>query len=946
MKTNGINASARLLCGAATFLALAVTGTPVMAQEAEEQAPAAAEGEENAIVVTGIRQSIQSSLDAKRQATSIVEVITAEDLGLLPDLSIADTLARLPGVTAQRVRGRSQSVSIRGLGPDFSLALLNGREVVSAGNNRGIEFDQFPSELIGTGVVYKTGDAQIAAIGIAGAVDLRTIKPLDAKKRQITVSGTYTINDNGSLNPDFGADGYRFFASYIDQNADGTIGWSIGATTQSIPTQIIQRELKTNNGQTARTDDGVIFPRDNPRQGVQSREFKRTSVAGSLQFEPTDRFSLTIDSFYTKTEDAGIFRGTETPIANWSFDGGAQVDQVTGNGPFADSATYSNVYPILRTDTEGADSEIFAIGGNMEWKATDNLGFVLDYGYSKLNRNDVDYESYAGTGPNGSGPADTLTFTFPRDGQYSIDSQIDYTDPNNLVLIDPGGGSQLLGGSGGWGQVGFLRVPETNDELHQLRAETYWEFDGGFIDRIVAGWLYTDRSKDFDNNGIFLRAGTPFTGGPGGIRAPIPSSIVIGQTKPTGIGLPIVAYDPSSLLTNGTYVQERATDDTEWLVEEQVHNFYIQANIDGDLGSVPVRGNIGLRYVDTSQSSTGTLPGGTINRVEFGYDNWLPSANLAFEIMPDTFIRVAFAKTITRARLDQMAANQQLTVNNQVCTDSDGDQIPDTVLPGTFNPPANVCFNLSGNNPTLQPFRSTSYDISFEKYFSAGTAVIVAAFHKDLSDWVVNQPGIIDLSQQIVNAGFGEILETAPEIAIGSFNGPVNFADGKITGIEGTVRLNFGDFSDALDGFGGFYSITYSDAEITPPGNAPIPIPGYSDLTWSGDVFYEKNGFRAKLAARYRGAFNSEVPNFSGGLESARARSETLLDAQIGYTFQKEGSFLNGVQILAEVFNLTDQPFVTEESLRNAANTETIGAFPSRHELYGRTFQFTLRKTF
>ena len=133
MKTNGINASARLLCGAATFLALTATGAPVMAQEAEEPAAVEGQAEGDAIVVTGIRQSIQSSLDAKRNATSIVEVISSEDLGLLPDLSIADSLARLPGVTAQRVRGRSQQVSIRGLGPDFSLALLNGREVVSVG---------------------------------------------------------------------------------------------------------------------------------------------------------------------------------------------------------------------------------------------------------------------------------------------------------------------------------------------------------------------------------------------------------------------------------------------------------------------------------------------------------------------------------------------------------------------------------------------------------------------------------------------------------------------------------------------------------------------------------------------------------------------------------------------------------------------------------------------
>lgn len=929
MKMNGINASARLLCGAATFLALAVTGTPVMAQDTEE-ATVAAEEEGDAIIVTGIRGSIQSSLDAKREATSIVEVISSEDLGLLPDLSIADSLARLPGVTAQRVRGRSQQVSIRGLGPDFSLALLNGREVVSAGNNRGIEFDQFPSELVAQGIVYKTGDAQLAAIGIAGAVDLRTVKPLDAKKRQITLSGTYTYNDNGSLNPDFSSSGYRFFGSYIDQNEAGTVGWSLGATIQSIPTQIIQRELKTNNGQIARTPAGVIFPRDNPRQGVQSREFKRTSVAGSLQFEPTDRISLTIDGFYTSTEDSGIFRGTETPIASWSTNGGAQVGTVTGSGPFADSATYSNVYPILRTDTEGAESEIIALGGNLEWKATDNLGFVVDYGYSTLDRDDVDYESYAGTGRAGSGPADTLTFTFPRNGEYTIDGLIDYTNPANVLLTDPGG----------WGQVGFLREPETNDELHQLRAEAYWEFDGGLIDKITAGWLYTDRSKDFDNNGTFLRPGTGFVNS----SLAIPTSIILGSTNSGGIGQDIIAYDPSSLLTSGAYTLQRATDDTEWVVEEQIHNFYIQADIDGELGSVPVRGNLGLRYVDTSQSSTGTISGGRINDVSFSYDNWLPSANLSFEVMPDTFIRVAFAQTITRARLDQLAANQNITVNPLSCSDTNGDQVPDTVI--GFNPPSLVCFTVGGGNPTLQPYRSTSYDISFEKYFSPGSAIIVAAFYKDLSDWVVNLNETADFTQQIQNAGFGSILTNAPQLAIGNFNGPINFSDGKIAGIEGTVRVNFGDLTEALDGFGGFYSLTYSDAEITPPGNAAIPIPGYSDLTWSSDIFYEKNGFRAKLAARYRGGFLSEVPNFAGGLEGADAQSETILDAQIGYTFTRDGGFLNGVQVLAEVFNLTDEPFVTQNELFGSNGVALGQSFPSRHEIYGRTFQFTLRKSF
>ena len=545
------SANTRLLCGAATGLALVATATPALAQDNQQtETTEVAEGEDNRIVVTGIRSSIETSLEAKRDATSIVEVISAEDLGQLPDLSIADSLARLPGVTAQRVRGRSQQISIRGLGPDFSLALLNGREVVSAGNNRGIEFDQFPSELIGQGVVYKTGDARLAAIGIAGAVDLRTVKPLDYDERQLTASATYVLNDSGSRNPDFPDDGYRFFGSYIDQNADGTLGWSLGVTVQSNPTHFISRELKTNQFQVSRDANGLIYPSDNPRQGAVSREFERTSVAGSLQFEPSDNFALMIDGFYTDTQDSGIFRGTETPIASWS---GAQFDGATGTGPFADSAQYSAVVPILRTDTEGNESEIFAIGANADFMVNDNLGFILDYGYSTLDRNDIDYESYAGTGPARSGAQDTLNFTFPESGRYSIDGLLDYTDPANVLLTDPGG----------WGQVGFIKQPIIEDELHQLRAETYWEFDGGILDNITVGWLYTDREKNFDSNESFLRQSAAFTDG----ALAIPTGAIIGSTDTGGLGQNILAYDPSSFLTDGTYTVEKATFDTEWVVE-------------------------------------------------------------------------------------------------------------------------------------------------------------------------------------------------------------------------------------------------------------------------------------------------------------------------------------------------------------------------------------------
>ena len=564
---------------------------------------------------------------------------------------------------------------------------------------------------------------------------------------------------------------------------------------------------------------------------------------------------------------------------------------------------------------------------------SDNIGFVLDYGFSQLDRNDIDYESYAGTGRGGTGAQDTLNFTFRENGQYSIDGALDYTNPQNVLLTDPGG----------WGQVGFIKQPEIEDELQQIRAETRYEFDGGLLADIRFGYLYTDRNKRFDSNESFLRQSAAFTNG----SLAVPSTAIVGTTDSGNLGQNLLAYDPSGFLTDGTYVVEKANFDVQWRVEEEVHNFYVQANIDGMLGSIPVRGNIGLRYADTKQGSTGTIGQGLVNRVRFSYDDWLPSANLSFEVAEDTYVRLAAARSITRARLDQMAANQSIGTNPTSCVDSDNDQFIDTLI--AYSAPDNVCFSVGGGNTFLQPYASTSFDVSFEKYFSAGTAIIVAGFHKELSDWVVDGSELTDISQQIRNSGNGQFLEANPEVAIGFRGGPTNFAEGSITGVEGTVRLDFGDLSNALEGFGGFASITYADASITDEVNGSTKIPGYSELTWSADLFYEKNGFRAKLAARYRDAFLSEVQNFDGSLSGADALDETILDAQIGYTFQNESGPLKGLGLLFEVFNLTNEPFSTENDLFDGNGFEpsnVIGTFPSRHELYGRTFNFTIRKNF
>jgi len=160
---------------------LLLAAAPVSAQDTAK----AAEEPIEEVVVTGIRRGIRDAIEVKRQSGSIVEAISAEDIGKLPDTSIADSISRLPGLTSQRAEGRASAISLRGTDPGFTTALLNGREQVSTGDNRSIEFDQYPSELLSSVVVYKTPDAQLVGQGLAGTIDMRTTRPLEYGRRAI-----------------------------------------------------------------------------------------------------------------------------------------------------------------------------------------------------------------------------------------------------------------------------------------------------------------------------------------------------------------------------------------------------------------------------------------------------------------------------------------------------------------------------------------------------------------------------------------------------------------------------------------------------------------------------------------------------------------------------------------------------------------------------------------
>ncbi|MEZ5998042.1 MAG: TonB-dependent receptor plug domain-containing protein [Hyphomonas sp.] len=353
---------ARLMTSAATGLAMLFVGTGAAYAQETDEVPAVAtvtaddvaadeaedaEGRLDTVVVSGFRQSIANSIATKRTSTSIVEAISAEDIGKLPDNSIAESLARLPGLTAQRLRGRAQVISVRGLGPDFTTALLNGREQVTAGDNRGVEFDQYPSELLSQVLVYKSPDAALMGQGLAGTADLRTVRPLDHGERTISVSARYEYADIGALNPDSDDNGYRFTGTYIDQFANDTLGIMLAFADQSSPTQA-ERWDSWGYPTTGANNDLLL---GGAKPYVESRDLDRTAFAGTLQYEPTAAFRTSIDVLQSNFKDAGNLRGIELPLA-WG--GATLAPGYTVDNGFVTSGIFENVRALSATTIAAA----------------------------------------------------------------------------------------------------------------------------------------------------------------------------------------------------------------------------------------------------------------------------------------------------------------------------------------------------------------------------------------------------------------------------------------------------------------------------------------------------------------------------------------------------------------------------------------------------------------
>jgi iron complex outermembrane receptor protein len=848
--------------------------------------------EDEEIVVTGFRAALESAVAEKWDEEQIVESVSAEDIGRLPDASIAESIARLPGLAAQRVSGRANVISIRGFGPDFSQTLLNGREQTSTGDNRAVEFDQYPSEIVRQVVVYKSPEASLVGQGLVGTVDIRTVRPLEYGGRQVFAIGARgSYADLGALNAGSHQYGYRVNGTYVDQFADDTIGVALSVAYLDEPYQL----QEFNAWGYANPPVGTVI--GGSKSYVTSTQLSRLGIQGTLQGQVTPELMLTFDGFYSRFRDNQIKRGIELPLAFSNVGGTAGTVE---NG-FVRSGTFTGVEGVVRNDAFRRHADLYSFGVNARYEGPAGWNAMADVSYSRTDRNELILESYSGTGyGGGNGATDTIGFESGPTGTI-FDPTLNYSDPNLIRLTDP------LGWGGSRVQAGYYNNRIVDDTLMQFRGEVERELGGGFLSSVRLGLNYTNRDKTLTPDEQFLMIAS------GANEQAIPSQYLLAPTNLDYLGLgPMVSYDPNALLAGGVYrLDPNAVQDVfakGYTVREDLMTAYVQANLESQLGSARLTGNFGVQVIGTDQESTGFIftPTGPQPRT-LGDDYWdvLPSLNLSLRFPSDFVIRFAAAREIQRPRLDDMRVSIGYGV------DLSG---PVPIIRG------------GGGNPFLRPYRANSANLNFEKYFGRNGYVALQLFYKDLESFIYqNVESPFDYANFPISGG------VIPPTTIGTISRPTNTGGGRLYGAELAATLPFGVLVNALDGFGFTGGLAYTNTRVRQtPTSPPSDILGYSKWVANGTLYFERAGFSARGSVRHRSTFLGELSGFAANRTNRRALGETIVDAQIGYEFPA-GSMLEGASIYLQGQNLTDERFATI-----AAPDRPLEVID--YQIYGRRF--------
>ncbi len=879
----------------AALAALAI-GASCISMAAAAQDAASQASEDGEIVVNGYIASLAKARELKRASNIMKDVIVAEDMAKFPELNLAESIQRLPGVAINREAGEGRRITLRGLGPDFTRVQLNGMEVLgnvdSAMDSRGqrsrdraFDFNIFASELFSRVEVEKSYQASQAEGGMAGTVGLFTAKPLE-QKQGLTGAISAKLGTNS-----FTKDAQPRVAAMLSQNWGDQFGVLVsvayskrkteeqGYNTYS-PSQLSASQIAgyltkgldisaLSADQQAKFKSGSLVFASGNRLSVWDAKQERLGLTLATQWRPADNLLFTLDGlhgeFTTNRDEYHLATRPNNTSGSVIFDTTSKINSIHWDSTnfvdaiSVDNATYASEH--RRSKNQNKFNQIALTG---KWEASDSLTFDGHVGYEDLKYttpyDDKLYlRAYGGMtttyAPDGTSATNVYRWNTADPSKYEF-KEFYFREFWNKTSLKEGVGNAALKLS----------------DVFTLRA-------GGSYRR------YETSGSEVYNDGQFRNfTGTPVT----------PYAVVFTQNKAASW----IAGDYAKAFAtyNAQHTTAGATDiENTYKVIESTTAGYGQLEWNAPLGGMRLRGNIGLRAYFTDLDSTGFVtnsndtPIGT-NVTSSHYSGVLPTLNATLEVTPSFLIRVAAAKNINRPGLSSVAASGSANADNGKITASIG-------------------------NPNLKPYKDNSVEASAEWYFGKVGLVSLGVFHKDISNLVASQT-LLNVPYSTTGLPTSMVPGATASTIVAEFTQPVNLAKAYVSGVEMAAQTNFTFLPAPFDKLGMAANLTLLDSNA-PNKGVDGPIPGLSNTNANATLYYETKRWGIRGSMNYRSSY------LRTAYDGKNAASKDGFD---GTVYVDAAAFFNvtdRVRLTLDGINLTNETEVQYNSIYHRLHNET-----------------------
>jgi iron complex outermembrane recepter protein len=879
----------------AALAALAVGASCIsMVAAAQDAAPQDQDGGE--IVVNGYIASLAKARELKRNSNIMKDVIVAEDMAKFPELNLAESIQRLPGVAINREAGEGRRITLRGLGPDFTRVQLNGMEVLgnvdSAMDSRGqrsrdraFDFNIFASELFSRVEVEKSYQASQAEGGMAGTVGLFTAKPLE-QKQGLTGAISAKLGTNS-----FTKDAQPRVAAMLSQNWGGRFGILVsvayskrkteeqGYNTYS-PTQLSASQISSYIGkgldisalsadQQAKFKSGDLVFASGNRLSVWDAKQERLGLTLATQWRPSDTLLFTLDGlhgeFTTDRDEYHLATRPDNTSGSVIFDTNSKINSIHWDSTnFVDSisvdnATYASEH--RRSKNKNKFNQIALTG---KWDASDSLTFDGHVGYED-SKYTTPYDDKLYLRAHGG-----MTTTYAADGTSATNSyRWNTTDPSKYEFKEF-----------------YFREFWNKTTLKEAVGNAALKLNDIFTLRAGASYRrYETSGSEVYNDGQFHQyTGTPVTSFATVFTQNKAASWITGD------------YAKAFAQYNASHTVAGATDiENTYKVTESTTAGYGQLEWSAPVGGMRLRGNLGLRAYFTDLDSNGFItnsndtPIGS-NVTSSHYSGVLPTLNATLEVTPSFLLRFAAAKNINRPGLSSVAASGSANADNGKITASVG-------------------------NPNLKPYKDNSVEASAEWYFGKIGLVSLGVFHKDISNLVASQT-LLNVPYSSTGLPTSMVPGATASTIVAEFTQPVNLAKAYVTGVEAAAQTNFTFLPAPFDKLGMSANLTLLDSNA-PNKGVDSPIPGLSNTNANATLYYETKRWGIRGSMNYRSSY------LRTAYDGKNAASKDGFD---GTVYVDAAAFFNvtdRVRLTLDAINLTNETEVQYNSIYHRLHNET-----------------------